>query len=124
MEIALLPVSDGMVSMLLLGVCGIALLLASVTDLKTREVPDMLNYGLVFFGIFINTLLSALSGDYRFLLNSALGLGVGFGIGWGVFYAGAGGGGGSKMLMGLGATIGMPLPWGGSFPPPLLPHIP
>lgn len=115
MEIALLPVSDGMVSMLLLGVCGIALLLASVTDLKTREVPDMLNYGLVFFGIFINTLLSALFGDYRFLLNSALGLGVGFGIGWVMFYAGQWGGGDSKMLMGLGATIGMPLHWGDSF---------
>ena len=115
MSIALLPAADPAVSMLLLGICGAALLLASITDLRTREVPDMLNYGLVFFGIVLNASLSVLFWDYNFILGSILGLALCFAIGWAMFYAGQWGGGDSKMLMGLGATLGLPFQFGSSF---------
>ena len=37
----------------------IALFIGSITDLKTREVPDWVNYGLVISGLGLNLLFSA-----------------------------------------------------------------
>lgn len=85
----------------------IALLIGSVTDLKTREVPDWLNYGLVISGVGLNFLFSAIYSDSSFIINSIIGLLVFFGIAYVMFYAGQWGGGDSKILMGLGAMIGI-----------------
>ncbi len=85
----------------------IALLIGSVTDLKTREVPDWLNYGLVISGVGLNFLFSAIYSDSSFMINSIIGLLVFFGIAYIMFYAGQWGGGDSKILMGLGAMIGI-----------------
>ena len=85
----------------------IALLIGSITDLKTREVPDWLNYGLIISGISLNMLFSAIYSDSSFAINSIVGLLILFGIAYIMFYAGQWGGGDSKMLMGLGAMIGV-----------------
>ena len=89
------------------GISFIALLTGSVTDLKTREVPDMVNYGLVISGIGLNLLFSAIYADSSFIINSLVGLAIFFGIAYIMFYAGQWGGGDSKMIMGLGAMIGI-----------------
>lgn len=96
----------------------IALLIGSVTDLKTREVPDWLNYGLVISGVGLNLLFSVVYSNSSFIINSIIGLLVFFGIAYIMFYAGQWGGGDSKILMGLGAMIGIDasfktqfLPW-------------
>src|SRR3989338_11376269 len=83
------------------------LIIASVTDLKTREVPDWLSYGLICAGIGINLLFSIIYWDYRYILYSALGLGAFLAIALLMFYSGQWGGGDSKVLMGLGALIGL-----------------
>ena len=85
----------------------IALLIGSITDLKTREVPDWLNYGLVFSGLGLNFLFSIIYSNSSFIINSLIGLAIFFGIAYIMFYAGQWGGGDSKMLMGIGAMIGI-----------------
>ena len=89
------------------GISFIALLIGSITDLKTREVPDWVNYGLVISGVCLNLLFSAIYSDLSFMMNSLVGLAIFFGIAYIMFYAGQWGGGDSKMIMGLGAMIGI-----------------
>lgn len=85
----------------------IALFIGSITDLKTREVPDWVNYGLVLSGLGLNLLFSIIYSSNSFIINSILGLAIFFGIAYIMFYAGQWGGGDSKMLMGIGAMVGI-----------------
>ena len=85
----------------------IALLIGSVTDIKTREVPDWLNYGMVISGITLNLLFSVIYSNSSFIINSIIGLSIFFGVAYIMFYAGQWGGGDSKMLMGIGAMLGI-----------------
>ncbi len=85
------------------------LVLGSYTDFRTREVPDWVNYGLIFCGIGLHGLLSAVSWSWWPVLSSGIGLGIGMGIAFAMYYAGQWGGGDAKMLMGLGAIIGFEL---------------
>lgn len=84
------------------------LILGSLTDFKTREVPDFLNYGLIFTGIMLNLIFSLVYQTPAFILGSLLGLGIFFCIAWLMFYTGQWGGGDSKLLMGIGALFGIP----------------
>jgi len=94
-------------SFIIYSVSFIAILIGSITDLKTREVPDWLNYGLVFSGLGLNLLFSAIYSNSSFIVNSIVGLAIFFGIAYIMFYTGQWGGGDSKILMGLGAMIGI-----------------
>jgi|TARA_Y100000310_G_scaffold22935_2_gene21923 Flp pilus assembly protein protease CpaA len=85
----------------------VVLLIGSITDLKTREVPDWVNYGLIISGVSLNLLFSIIYSNSSFIINSIVGLLVFFGIAYIMFYAGQWGGGDSKILMGLGAMIGI-----------------
>ena len=85
----------------------IALLIGSVTDIKTREVPDWLNYGMVISGITLNLLFSVIYSNSSFIINSIIGLSIFFGVAYIMFYTGQWGGGDSKMLMGIGAMLGI-----------------
>ncbi|HLC60197.1 MAG TPA: A24 family peptidase [Candidatus Nanoarchaeia archaeon] len=85
----------------------IVLLIGSITDLKTREVPDWVNYGLISAGIGLNLLFSAIYQTPSFIINCLIGLLIFFGIAYLMFYMGQWGGGDSKMIMGLGAMIGI-----------------
>ena len=85
----------------------VALLIGTITDLKTREVPDLVNYGLVISGLGLNLLFSTIYSNPSFMINSIIGFLVLFGVAYIMFYAGQWGGGDSKMLMGLGAMIGI-----------------
>jgi len=83
------------------------LFIGSITDLKTREVPDWVNYGLILAGIGLNLLFSIIYSNASYIINSLIGLAIFFGIAYIMFYAGQWGGGDSKILMGLGAAIGI-----------------
>lgn len=87
-----------------------ALLIGTYTDLRTREVPDWLNYGLIFSGFGIAIIRSLIGEDYSFILESTIGFAFFWGLGALMYYTGQWGGGDSKMVMGLGALIGLPLP--------------
>ena len=83
-----------------------ALSIASITDLKKREVPDLINYSLIVLGLIIGLMTSIIQISFWPLTSSILGLILGYIIGALMFYTGQWGGGDAKMLMGLGALLG------------------
>jgi Flp pilus assembly protein protease CpaA len=87
----------------------IALLVGTYTDLKKREVADWLNFSLMFIGIGIRLISSILYHDWTYLLYGLFGLGAAFLLALLMFYTGQWGGGDSKMIMGIGALIGLQL---------------
>jgi Flp pilus assembly protein protease CpaA len=97
-----------MVYLIILGaIILIGLSIATFTDFKTREVPDWLSYGLIAIGVGISLLFSFIYRDYWFLINSLAGFALFLIFALIMFYAGQWGGGDSKVLMGLGALIGL-----------------
>ncbi len=86
---------------------AVVLTAASITDLRTREVPDWLNYGAAISGVAIALLSSLILGTIWPLVYSVTGLLVFLAIGSIMFYAGQWGGGDSKMLIALGALLGL-----------------
>jgi Flp pilus assembly protein protease CpaA len=97
-----------MLEIIISSIILIALIIASSTDIKTREVPDWLNFSLVPLGLGIRLIYSLIIGESSFFIAGLMGFGVFFIIGLIMFYTGQWGGGDSKMLMGLGALIGIP----------------
>jgi Flp pilus assembly protein protease CpaA len=92
-------------------VCLAALLFGTVTDLRSREVPDWLNYGLMSAGFGFAIIYSIAGSDWTYIIESIIGFALMFAVGCGMYYSGQWGGGDAKMVMGLGALIGLPLPW-------------
>ena len=89
----------------------IAITIASYTDIKTREVPDWLNYALIAVGLGVNLIYSVIYWDYTYILRSAIGLAAAVLLGMVMFYTGQWGGGDSKMVFGLGALLGLSYPF-------------
>lgn len=87
----------------------VALIIASLFDIKTREVPDWLNYGLVAFALGGSLILSIYHGYTHIIINSLLGLVVGLVIGLAMFYTGQWGGGDSKLIIGISTLVGFSL---------------
>lgn len=79
-----------------------ALFFASLADIKTREVPDWVSYGLIAGGVLIQMLYSGIEGSWSVFLGSVLGLLLMVILGHVMFYARQWGGGDAKLLMGLG----------------------
>lgn len=98
-------------SIVILMICFSALVIGSVTDIRRREVPDWVSYGLVLAGIGANLLISLISLDFSYILFSIFGLILFVLIAFAMYYAGQWGGGDSKVLMGIGAALGLPLSW-------------
>jgi len=95
-----------MIEIVLTAVIIIALVIASYTDIKTREVPDWLNYGLIISGLGINLIYSIITSNWQFFIYSASGALIFLILAYIMFYTAQWGGGDSKMLIGLGALIG------------------
>src|SRR3989338_2176591 len=89
--------------------CFLGLFLGTITDLKTREVPDLLNFGLIFLGFGISLLASLIYWNFSYIISSLLGFLFCFLFACIMFYTGQWGGGDAKMLMAMGALIGLPL---------------
>ena len=87
----------------------IVLLTASYTDLKTREVPDWLSYGFIIAAVGIRSIFS-LEWGWFVLISGLLGLALCFGLACLFYYTHQWGGGDSKLLMGMGAAIGITYP--------------
>ncbi len=92
------------VVLLTLGLLG--LIVGSITDIKTREVPDWVNYSLIGSGLGLRLLYSVSSFDFGYFLWGLAGFGIFFALAWIMYYTGQWGGGDSKMLMGMGALFG------------------
>jgi Flp pilus assembly protein protease CpaA len=98
-----------MLEIIISSIALIALIIGSITDIKTREVPDWLNFSLVPLGLGIRLIWSLASNDYSFIIAGLIGFAAFFALALIMFYTGQWGGGDSKMLIGLGALIGINL---------------
>ena len=90
--------------LLSIGVLGV--IIASITDIKSREIPDWLCYSMIFSGLGIRTIISLSSLTYWPLLEGLIGFGIFFLVANLMYYTKQWGGGDSKLLMGLGAIFG------------------
>jgi len=82
------------------------LIIASITDIKTREVPDWLNYFLITAGLGLRLIYSVYEMNFSYILYGLVGFGVFFLAALLMYYTKQWGGGDSKLLMGLGALFG------------------
>ena len=97
-----------LIDSMLLGIALLVLVIGSYTDIKTREVPYWVNFSLIFYALGLRFLYSSVTLNWNYLLEGVAGFLIFVGIAYSMFYAGQWGGGDSKMLMGLGAVIGLP----------------
>ncbi|HIH25177.1 prepilin peptidase [Candidatus Woesearchaeota archaeon] len=84
----------------------IYLIFASITDIKTREVPNWLNYSLIAIGLGSRAIYSIITQDKSYLIYGLIGLGIFFIIANIMYYAKQWGGGDAKLLIGMGAMFG------------------
>ena len=85
------------------------LLIGSLIDIRTREIPDTLNFSLIGIGLISGVFLSIFHLSTSYVTGSVLGLLAGAIIGIFLFYTGQWGGGDAKMVMGVGALTGLSL---------------
>ena len=91
---------------LLLIVLMVALIIASLIDFKTKEVPDWLNFSLIAIALGIRLMYAIVYSEWSYFLYGLLGFGAMFVLGMFIFYTKQWGGGDTKLLMGLGAVFG------------------
>ena len=89
--------------------CMIMLIISSITDIRTREVPDFMNFIFISLGLGYHLFESLIYWTWLPIAESVLGLLVFLGLAYAMFYTGQWGGGDSKLLMGFGAVLGIPL---------------
>ncbi|MEK6964100.1 MAG: A24 family peptidase, partial [Nanoarchaeota archaeon] len=86
---------------------GFFLFIASLWDLKSREVPDWLSFSLIAVGLGSSVLYALIFADWRILAYSVLGFLACWALGLLMFYSGQWGGGDAKLVMGLGSVLGL-----------------
>jgi Flp pilus assembly protein protease CpaA len=90
----------------LLVIVGFAgLIVATFSDIRTREVPDWLNYSLIPAGIGLRLIHSLIFNDWMFLFYGLIGLLSMVALAYFLYYARQWGGGDSKLLMGIGVLF-------------------
>lgn len=98
-----------MLDPVLLLILAAGLIVGSYTDLRVREVPDWVNFAMIAGALGVRLVYSAAFWDFRFILQGLAGFVIFFAISWVMFYTGQWGGGDSKMLMAIGAILGLEL---------------
>jgi len=98
-----------MINIILITITIIVLIIATITDIKTHEIPDYLTYSLIFTGLAIKTIYSLISNNFNYLLYGTIGLTSMYLIGSLLYYTKQIGGGDVKLLTGLGLTLTNPL---------------
>ncbi|MDD5133071.1 MAG: A24 family peptidase [Candidatus Nanoarchaeia archaeon] len=93
------------IDFILLGILFIYVIIATIQDIKTREVPDWLNYSLISIALSLRFLYSLITNEWNYFLYGIMGAFIFFIVGNIMYYTRQWGGGDSKLLMGIGATI-------------------
>ncbi len=78
---------------------------ATIHDLRTREVPDWITYGLIAGGFGIRLLAALGPEEWSYFFMAFVGLGVTYLLGSTMYYAKQWGGGDAKMMMALGVLF-------------------
>lgn len=95
-----------MVIELILIIAGLlALLAASISDIKTREVPDWVSYSLIISGFGLRLFHSLTTSEWFFLLHGVIGFLIMMILGNLMFRTRQWGGGDTKLLMGIGVAF-------------------
>jgi len=81
------------------------LIAASISDIKTKEVPNWLNFSLLSIAFGILSFKSLVLWSFSPILNGLLGFGIFFLVGNLMYYTKQWGGGDAKLLYGLGALF-------------------
>ena len=81
------------------------LVIASISDLKKREVANWLSFSLIIFVIAYRLFYALLFNNFMFLVYGLLGLGIFIGLAYAFYYARVFAGGDAKLLMGLGGVF-------------------
>ncbi|MBP2172587.1 preflagellin peptidase FlaK [Methanococcus voltae] len=82
----------------------LGLLIASIQDIKSREIENYIWIGMAVIGLLLSTYLSFTTGNFMPIISSISGFIICFIIGYLMFVLGIGGADG-KILMGMGALI-------------------
>ena len=82
-----------MIDLLLLLVGLAVFIIGSITDIKTREIPDWVSYSAIILGLGLRLLYSLSTLDWSFFLYGLLGFGIFLALGLFMFYTGQWGGG-------------------------------
>ncbi len=86
------------------------LLTGSISDIRTREVSDWANYGLIALGFATNLIYTLSLSDLAYIIQSIFGFLIFLALALLMYYTGQWGGGDSKLLMGIGALYGFSWP--------------
>ncbi len=92
-------------------IIGAYLLIASISDIRTREIPDILSYSFIASGLAFSAIKSIIYWDLSFLISLSAVILLWL-ISLLLFYGGQWGGGDSKLLMGMGAWYGLSIKMG------------
>ncbi|MFH1455350.1 MAG: A24 family peptidase [archaeon] len=93
------------VDILIIFIALLALVFASLFDIKTREVPDWLNFSLIVSILGLRLIHSLTTSAWYYFLYGLLGFAIMFVAGNVLYYSKQMGGGDAKLLMGLGAVF-------------------
>ena len=96
-----------MLEPVLFSIAFVILVIGTYTDIKKREVPDWVNFSGIVAGIGLRTLWSLNTQDWSILGWGLLGFGAFFSLAILMYYTGQWGGGDSKLLMAIGALVGL-----------------
>jgi len=89
----------------LFGITLIAIIFATISDLKTFEIPDSISYFLIIFGISAQIILATTSQSLQPINALLISLAIASAIAIPLFLLGQWGGGDTKLLLGVAAMI-------------------
>ena len=81
------------------------LIIASITDIKTREIPDWISYSLISLAIITRIISSIQIQSFQPILLKLLGLAIGISLSLSLYYTRQWGGGDAKIFMALSAIF-------------------
>ena len=81
------------------------LIIASICDIRKREVPNWLNFSFITFALAYRAFYSVIEKDSKFFIYGVFGFLLCFGLAYLFYYSRIFAGGDAKLLMGLGAIL-------------------
>lgn len=96
-----------MIDLFLILLAFIYLVIASIQDIRKREVWNWLNFSLLAFALVYRALVSLISGDSWFFILGLIGVGIFIVLGYLFYYARIFAGGDAKLLFGMGAVLSL-----------------
>jgi len=94
-----------MIQIFLIAISVIWLIVASITDIKKREVADWLSFSLIAIGLFIAVLSGIIQNNYTNLISTLIVFLIFMLLANIIYYSGLFGGGDAKLFIALGAIL-------------------